>query len=50
MQRGVTLGRWPEGMRAPIEPQGPGFGKVVGYRKPDNLVQTSYTATKSTEK
>jgi hypothetical protein len=50
LQRGVTLGRWPAGMQAPIEPQGPGFGKVVGYRMPDDLVQTFYTAIKNTEK
>ncbi|MFJ4152773.1 hypothetical protein ACIP10_35090 [Streptomyces galbus] len=50
MQRGVALGRWPEGMPAPIEPQGPGFGKVVGYRMPSELVQTFYTAIKNTEK
>lgn len=37
-------------MQAPIEPQGPGFGKVVGYRMPDDLVQTFYTAIKNTEK
>ncbi|MGC0208379.1 hypothetical protein [Streptomyces levis] len=50
LQRGVTLGRWPAGMQAPIEPQGPGFGKVVGYRMPEDLVQTFYTAIKNTEK
>jgi hypothetical protein len=50
MQRGVMLGRWPEGMQAPIEPQGPGFGKVVGYRMPDDLVQTFFTAIDRTEK
>jgi hypothetical protein len=50
MQRGVMLGRWPEGMQSPIEPQGPGFGKVVGYRMPTDLVQTFFTAIKNTEK
>jgi hypothetical protein len=44
------LGRWPEGMQLPIEPQGPGFGKVAGYRMPADLVQTFYTAIKNTEK
>lgn len=37
-------------MKSPIQAQEPGFGKVVGYRMPDNLVQTFYTAIKSTEK
>ncbi|MFC9497665.1 hypothetical protein [Streptomyces sp. NPDC056982] len=49
LDRGVTQGRWPDGMKAPIEPQGPGFGKVVGYRMPDDLVQTFYTAIANTK-
>lgn len=49
VQRGFMRGLWPENMPAPIEPQGPGFGKVVGYRMPDDLVQTFYTAIKKTE-
>ncbi|WUD72113.1 hypothetical protein OG937_10645 [Streptomyces sp. NBC_00510] len=44
LQRGFLRGLWPENMPSPIEPQGPGFGKVVGYRMPDDLVQTFYTA------
>lgn len=50
LQRGVVEGRWPKGMRPPIEPQGPGFGKVAGYRMPSELVQTFYTAVKNTDK
>jgi len=50
LQRGATLGRWPAGMQPPVEPQGPGFGKVVGYRMPDNLVQIFYTAIKHAKK
>jgi hypothetical protein len=50
IQRGFMLGKWPENMPAPIEPQGPGFGKVVGYRMPDDLVQTFFTAIKNTDK
>lgn len=50
LQRGATLGRWPAGMQPPVEPQGPGFGKVVGYRMPGNLVQTFYTAIKHAKK
>ncbi|MFE4915780.1 hypothetical protein ACFRCX_30210 [Streptomyces sp. NPDC056652] len=49
LQRGELKGLWPEGMRAPIEAQGPGFGKVVGYRMPDDLVETFLTAVKNTE-
>lgn len=50
LERGVTMGRWPAGMPVPVEPQGPGFGKVVGYRMPDHLVQTFYTAIKHAKK
>ncbi|MGW2843973.1 hypothetical protein [Streptomyces sp. NPDC001274] len=49
LTRGVTRGDWPETMTPPIEPQGPGFGKVAGYRMPDDLVQTFFTAVKNTE-
>lgn len=38
LERGARNGWWPDGMVSPIEPQGPGFGKVVGYRMPDDLV------------
>jgi hypothetical protein len=50
LTRGAMQGHWPDGMRAPIEPQGPGFGKVVGYRMPDDLVQVFFTAVESTER
>ncbi|MFF8432402.1 hypothetical protein ACF07Y_46260 [Streptomyces sp. NPDC016566] len=40
LERGVREGWWPAGMQAPIQPQGPGFGKVKGYRMPADLVQT----------
>lgn len=49
LQRGVTMGRWPDGMQAPVEPQGPGFGRVVGYRMPDELVSTFFTAIENAE-
>lgn len=49
LSRGVTQGRWPEGMQAPIEPQGPGFGKVLGYRMQDELVPTFFTAIKNVQ-
>ncbi|MGW5284460.1 hypothetical protein ACWERI_34250 [Streptomyces collinus] len=50
LERGVREGWWPAGMQAPIQPQGPGFGKVKGYRMPGDLVQTFRTAIKNTEK
>ena len=50
LRRGFMLGKWPENMRPPVEPQGPGFGKVVGYRMPEDLVHTFYTAITNTEK
>lgn len=49
MRRGAMRGQWPENMTPPIEAQGPGFGKVVGYRMPDDLVATFFTAIKNTE-
>lgn len=36
-------------MQPPIEAQGPGFGKVVGYRMPDDLVEVFYTAVRRTK-
>ncbi|MGW2724781.1 hypothetical protein [Streptomyces sp. NPDC001492] len=50
LRRGFMRGLWPENMPAPIEAQGPGFGKVVGYRMPDDLVQTFFTAIDKTDK
>lgn len=44
LERGVREGWWPDGMQTPIQPQGPGFGKVKGYRMPDDLVDTFFTA------
>ncbi|MFJ4806977.1 hypothetical protein [Streptomyces murinus] len=44
LERGVREGWWPDGMQAPIQPQGPGFGKVRGYRMPGDLVETFFTA------
>lgn len=49
LQRGFMTGKWPENMVPPIEPQGPGFGKVVGYRMPDDLVPVFFSAIKNTE-
>jgi hypothetical protein len=36
LDRGSREGWWPDTMDPPI--QGPGFGKVVGYRMPDHLI------------
>ncbi|CAL9323973.1 hypothetical protein [Streptomyces sp. SudanB66_2053] len=44
LERGVREGWWPAGLQAPIQAQGPGYGKVKGYRMPDGLVQTFFTA------
>ncbi|MEV6165797.1 hypothetical protein AB0L71_28560 [Streptomyces sp. NPDC052052] len=49
LRRGFRRGEWPENMQSPIEAQGPGFGKVVGYRMPDDLVQIFHTAIKKTD-
>ncbi|MDH6229367.1 MULTISPECIES: hypothetical protein [Streptomyces] len=38
LDRGGREGWWPQGMEPPVQAQGPGFGKVVGYRMPDHLV------------
>ncbi|MFF7459095.1 hypothetical protein [Kitasatospora sp. NPDC008115] len=32
LDRGVREGWWPDTIAAPVQAQGPGFGKVVGYR------------------
>lgn len=39
LDRGARDGWWPHGMEPPIQAQGPGFGKVVGYRMPDHLIE-----------
>ena len=44
LNSGATGGDWPEGMPLPIVAQGPGFGKVAGYRMPDELLETFRTA------
>ncbi|MFE4206061.1 hypothetical protein ACFRSX_32920 [Streptomyces goshikiensis] len=46
LERGERKGWWPPEMPAPIEPQGKGFGKVDGYRMPDDLVGVFFTAIK----
>ncbi|MET9119393.1 hypothetical protein ABZX38_35095 [Streptomyces longwoodensis] len=40
LEKGVREGWWPAGMQPPIEAQGPGFGKVVGYHMSEDLVST----------
>ncbi|QLJ02881.1 hypothetical protein HZZ00_18935 [Streptomyces sp. NEAU-sy36] len=43
LDRGVHEGWWHAGLQ-PIQPQGPGLGKVKGYRVPADLLQTFSTA------
>ncbi|MGW3361193.1 hypothetical protein ACWDFL_38470 [Streptomyces bungoensis] len=50
LDRGTRKGWWPEGMPEPIEARGPGFGKVLGYQMPHDLVDLFLTAIKNTEK
>ncbi|MGW2010824.1 hypothetical protein [Streptomyces nigrescens] len=50
LERGVRNGWWPEGMKPPIEPQGPGFGKVKGYLMPLDLVDVFSTVAGNAEK
>lgn len=49
VQRGHMQGHWPEKMPHPIEPQGPGFGKVVGYKMPNDLVSVFHAIIRQTE-
>ncbi|MEU8469613.1 hypothetical protein AB0F30_17095 [Streptomyces sp. NPDC029006] len=44
LSSGASAGEWPDGMPLPILAQGPGFGKVVGYRMPDELLDVFRTA------
>ncbi|KAF0646605.1 MULTISPECIES: hypothetical protein [Streptomyces] len=39
IERGVASGWWPAGMETVVIPQGPGFGKVLGYQIPEHLVE-----------
>ncbi|MFC8207916.1 hypothetical protein [[Kitasatospora] papulosa] len=48
LDRGVREGWWPDGMEPPIQAQGPGFGKVVGYRMPEDLTGVFRTAINGT--
>ncbi|QBJ94513.1 hypothetical protein D0Z67_29540 (plasmid) [Streptomyces seoulensis] len=44
LRSGAMGGDWPDGMPLPVLAQGPGFGKVVGYRVPDELLDVFRTA------
>ncbi|MFC5170627.1 hypothetical protein [Streptomyces mutomycini] len=50
LDRGIREGWWPDGMEAPIQAQGPGFGKVVGYRMPDHLISVFRMAINNTSR
>lgn len=49
LQRGAMRGLWPETIEPPIAPQGPGFGKVVGYAMTDDLVPVFFKAIREVE-
>ncbi|MFC9736114.1 hypothetical protein ACFWG5_34790 [Streptomyces hydrogenans] len=38
IERCAASGWWPAGMEPVVIPQGPGFGKVLGYQIPEHLV------------
>ncbi|MET8270740.1 hypothetical protein [Streptomyces sp. NPDC005096] len=47
VDRGARDGWWPSGIQSPVQAQGPGFGKVVGYLIPEDLVDVfQYAANK----
>lgn len=50
LDRGVREGWWPVTMEAPIQAQGPGFGKVVGYRMPEHLTSVFRMAINNTSR
>lgn len=50
LERGVREGWWPDGMEPPIQAQGPGFGKVVGYRMPEDLTSVFRMAINNTSR
>lgn len=39
LERGVRKGWWPTGMKPPIQPEGPGFGPVIGYSISADLIE-----------
>ncbi|MEU9061755.1 hypothetical protein AB0D13_23550 [Streptomyces sp. NPDC048430] len=49
LTRGALLGRWPETIQPPITPQGPGFGKVVGYAMDEELLSVFFAAIRAVE-
>ena len=49
LKSGAMGGDWPDGMPLPILGQGPGFGKVAGYRMPDELLETFRAAITNTD-
>jgi hypothetical protein len=48
LDRGTREGWWPNNMEPPIQAQGPGFGKVVGYRMPEHLTPVFRMAANNT--
>lgn len=49
LQRGALRGLWPETIRPPVTPQGPGFGKVAGYAMDEDLVPVFFAALTGVE-
>ncbi|MFI6730265.1 hypothetical protein NRF20_45500 [Streptomyces sp. R-74717] len=49
LQRGCMRGLRPAEMKAPIQPDGPGFGKVAGYLMDEDLVQVFFAAIRTTD-
>ena len=50
LDKGVREGWWPDGMEQPIQAQGPGFGKVVGYLMPEHLQSVFRMAANNTSR
>ncbi|MGW7283921.1 hypothetical protein ACWGH4_00220 [Streptomyces sp. NPDC054847] len=49
LHRGSMRGLWPESIPTPIDPQGPGFGKVAGYAMDEDLVPVFFAAVRNIE-
>ncbi|MFF1593113.1 hypothetical protein ACFVY0_34085 [Streptomyces sp. NPDC058286] len=50
LEKGAREGWWPAGMEPPIQAQGPGFGKVVGYLMPEHLQSVFQSAANNTSR
>jgi hypothetical protein len=50
LEKGAREGWWPNAMEQPIQAQGPGFGKVVGYLMPEHLRNVFRMAANNTSR